>query len=296
MKILRAIPDVTRLTSRIIRILGCNPSPMTLQGTNTYLLGTGRKRILIDAGEKNVPEYLNNLADVVHSEQVDIEHIVVTHWHNDHLGGVEDIYGTIANQPKVWKHRRSADGDAKIQLNEDITIEWLSDGQEIEVEGATVKIHHTPGHTSDHVALTLLEENILFSGDCILGEGTCVFEDLCAYMDSLNKILDLKPDAIYPGHGNIIEDPAVTIKYNIDHRNERENQILDTLKVHSDKQLNEMDLVTLIYKTVPEYLKNAAAYNVNHHLIKLTKENKIKCCTIDGEYKWQYIAPPSSSL
>lgn len=116
------IPAVTQLSNRIIRILGCNPGPMTLQGTNTYLIGTGKKyvfnylysckndlllvfiylyissRILLDTGDKDISEYQKNLSEVIKSEQVNIEHIVVTHWHHDHIGGIENIFGTIASK------------------------------------------------------------------------------------------------------------------------------------------------------------------------------------------------------
>ncbi|XP_026328224.1 beta-lactamase-like protein 2 homolog [Hyposmocoma kahamanoa] len=288
------IPAVTKLSSRVIRILGCNPGPMTLQGTNTYLIGTGTNRILLDTGDKDVPEYQKYLEDVVNAERVNIEHIVLTHWHHDHVGGVANLYGSIAKQPKIWKHKRSSDDEPDTQLPSSIPLNWLKDGQEIKVEGATVKIYHTPGHTTDHVILTLLEDNILFSGDCILGEGTAVFEDLFTYMKSLNRILELKPRVIYPGHGNVVKDPIPKIEYYISHRNQREQQILETLKNNSEKPLTEMDLVKIIYTETPEHLWPAAAYNVNHHLTKLMKENKIKQLSVNGENKWQYT--PSANL
>ncbi|XP_013200465.2 beta-lactamase-like protein 2 homolog [Amyelois transitella] len=282
------IPAVTKLSGRIIRILGFNPGPMTLQGTNTYLIGTGRNRILLDTGDKDIKDYQNSLCEVVQSEQVNIEHIVVTHWHHDHIGGVENIYGGIAKHPKVWKHKRSKEDSPDNELSPSIPVNWLSDGQEIIVEGATVKVHHTPGHTTDHVVLSLKEDNVLFSGDCILGEGTAVFEDLYTYMKSLQKILDLKPDIIYPGHGPVVEDPLQKIQYYIEHRNKREGQILEALKNNASKQLNEMDLVKIIYTETAEHLWPAAAYNVNHHLTKLTKENKVKCVKVDDENRWQF--------
>lgn len=95
-------------------------------------------------------------------------------------------------------------------------------------------------------------------------------------------------------HDIFFQNPIERIEYYMAHRNQREQQILETLKLHMDKQMNEMDLVKMIYTETPEHLWAAAAYNVNHHLVKLTKENKIKCINSDGENRWQYVNSRSS--
>lgn len=287
------IPIITKLSSQVIRILGCNPSPMTLQGTNTYLLGTGAKRLLIDTGDVNIPKYIDSLKCLLQKENTTIGAILVTHWHPDHIGGVEDVMKLVnKDECKVWKFPRTDEVESCPEIPHGVEILKLKNGQKFSVEGASVKVIHTPGHTTDHVVLMMEEEGILFSGDCILGEGTAVFEDLYDYMKSLRLILDIKPCTIYPGHGNIINDPIPKIEYYINHRNQREQQILNVLEYNRDKQLTEMDLVREIYKDIPENLHKAAAINVNLHLKKLTKEGMLLESVNNGITSWSYINAP----
>jgi len=264
------IPKVSRLSPHVVRVLGCNPGPMTLQGTNTYLVGTGNSRLLVDSGEGGRDEWIKGLQGVLQEEKCRVGRLLLTHWHNDHVGGAKEVVEMSESPVEVlkWPRREAKEPNAL----DGIAVVKLEDAVEVGVEGARLTVLHTPGHTSDHVVLHLKEENAVFTGDCILGEGTAVFESLHQYMKSLEVILALKPSRLYPGHGPVVDDPVPKIEFYINHRNEREQQILSQI---SQVPCSSMDIVKIVYKDTPEQLHGAANVNVNHHLDKLRVEGKV---------------------
>lgn len=259
------LPEVQRLSPACIRILGGNPGKFTLQGTNTYLVGTGTRRLLIDTGEGK-PSWIAALRKTLSEENAVISHALISHWHGDHQGGIKDLLALSADT-KVLKNQP---GDGQL---------GIADGQRFSVDGATLTAVHTPGHTVDHMVFVLDEEDALFTADNVLGHGTAVFEDLATYLASLDKMKDLFKGRAYPGHGPVIDDGPAKIKEYISHRQQREDQITQTLRSINDATgiaaWEPMELVKVIYHDVPETLHLPAQGGVIQVLQKLEKEGKV---------------------
>ncbi|KAF2155011.1 metallo-beta-lactamase superfamily protein [Myriangium duriaei CBS 260.36] len=270
-----SLPEVERLSPRVIRILGGNPGKYTLQGTNTYLVGTGKSRLLLDTGEGK-PAWAISLKKVLDQENASIERTILTHWHHDHVGGIQDVLALSPNCP-IHKNRPDQ-GQSDIE-----------DGQTFETEGATLRAFFSPGHTVDHMAFVLDEENAMFTGDNVLGQGTAVFEDLKTYMDSLEKMQSAFSGRAYPGHGPVLEDGKAKVQEYIKHRMEREQQILGVLndQPHDrDEGWTSMEMVKVIYKDYPEHLHGPAEGSVMHVLKKLEREGR---ATQDGKL-WSLVS------
>lgn len=272
------LPDVDVWSERVTVALGQNPSAFTGPGTNTYLVGTGPERILLDPGQ-GVPGYLPVLERAMERAGVAaIQEIVLTHGHPDHIGGVRAVrerFGKLRVSKFPWP-----EVDAQYA---DLELKPLADGAVVRTEGATLRGVFTPGHAPDHLCFVLEEEQALFSGDNVLGVGTTVIPnengDLGQYLGSLARLLALAPRRIYPAHGPLIEDGVAKLREYIAHRHERERQILAALE-GGPKRV--MEVVKIIYAAYPEALHAAAAQSTTQHLRKLEREGRARASDADA--------------
>jgi glyoxylase-like metal-dependent hydrolase (beta-lactamase superfamily II) len=264
------LPDVDVWSPRVVTALGQNPSLFTGPGTNTYLVGTGRERILLDTGQ-GIPAYLPVLAEALERAGCAIQEIVLTHGHFDHIGGAAAVieqYGPL----RVSKRPHAGfDEPWPVEINP------IDDGAVVLTEGATLRALHTPGHAEDHLCFVLEEERSLFSGDNVLGVGTTVIPseggDLLDYMNSLERLRTEEPTAIYPAHGPVIRDGRAKIREYIDHRNQREQEILAALRTG----LSAIpEIVARVYAAYPVALHAPARSSVCSHLLKLEREGRVR--------------------
>jgi glyoxylase-like metal-dependent hydrolase (beta-lactamase superfamily II) len=250
----------------VTRVLAPNPSPMTLDGTNTYVIAAAEAgaAIVVDPGPDD-GDHLAAVEEVLERRELTPVHVVATHGHPDH---VEALHPWA----RMWDaqvHARSRDvagADGRV----------LGDGSRIAVGGVGLTAVATPGHTRDHLAFRL-DHGPLLTGDHVLGRGTSVVShpdgDLGAYLDSLRRVLHLGPDALYPGHGPALtEDTEAVLAYYRDHRAFREAQIVRLLEAapHTPRQLVER-----IYADVDPRLWDAAEASTRATLAELERERRV---------------------
>ncbi len=282
----RFIPstDVERWSERVVVVRGLNPGPFTGPGTNTYLVGTGRDPILIDTGS-GISAYPELLRETLRSEfGCDApSQILITHAHPDHLGGVRSLwenFGPLEVAKRPWPAR-----DQGHALNP------IDEGASIQVDGASLTVLHCPGHAEDHLCFLLEEEQAVFTGDNVLGYGTTVIPiqggDMGDYLRSLERLRKLSLHRIYPGHGPLVDDPHARLDAYIQHRLERESQILDALAAGVASVLQ---IVERIYIDVDRSLYGAASQSVLSHLRKLRAENRVApMLDSGGETQWRLL-------
>lgn len=122
----------------------------------------------------------------------------------------------------------------------------------------------------------LVEENAVFTGDTVLGHGTTVFEDLGAYMGSLEKLQGVNAARLYPGHGEVVEDAEGKIREYVRHRKVREGQVVKVLEAQGGAGVTSMGIVKTVYKGLGEELYLAAERGVVLVLVKLEGEGKVR--------------------
>ena len=169
----------------------------------------------------------------------------------------------------------------------------IQDGLVFRTEGASLRAFHCPGHTSDHMALVLDEEDAMFTGDNVLGHGTAVFEDLPTYLSSLDQMQRQFSGRAYPGHGAVIQDGRGKIAEYIRHRQQREDEVMQVLKTGTTTTTPTgaaggipdrdgtpavwmpIDIVKIVYKDVPANLHEPAEKGLLQILRKLERDGKV---------------------
>lgn len=364
-------PVVERLSPRVVCVLQENKNTYTLNGTNCFLVGTGARRVLIDAGEspmwhpkreRSHRAFVQRLLDTLEKEGVTgLDWILVTHLHEDHFGGVDTLRelfpGVAVGMLEVpeWSEELETmtqlrarglvtaleagptpigdegdfveirdedlppwpDGDlswdalrrSRAQMQQIFAYNQLSEafwrgfrrrggvvlchGQVIRVEGATLRVAHTPGHSENHASFVLEEEHALFSGDHVLGFGTTLVMDLLDYMASLEAMRRYGPVRLYPAHGPHITDAAGLLQRYTAHRQVREDQVVAHLA--SRRPLSGgttvTDIAEALYPNTPQARMKQARENVNRILTKLWEEGAAACFE-DAEMSRPLAMPP----
>lgn len=235
-----------------------NPGPLTLGGTQTYLLG---ETAVIDPG----PE-IESHVEAIRNAMPRLTWILITHRHGDHAPAAVPL--RVATGATIV----APDG----VLDDSVVERRVTGGERLDLDGGHVEVIATPGHTREHVCY-LTSDGELFTGDTVLGEGTtAIFPpdgNMRDYIVSLRKLRARDPRRIFPAHGPVRDDAVALIDEYIAHRLERERQVLDAIAsgAHEVGAMRER-----IYPDLDPRLHAAAEIQIRAHLEKLVEEGRAR--------------------
>jgi glyoxylase-like metal-dependent hydrolase (beta-lactamase superfamily II) len=244
----------------IRRIVARNPSVMTYQGTNSYLIDGEDGLTLLDPGPKDEQHTADLLAAI---GDAPLKRILLTHTHSDHWGGLAALQAATGLPVHAYKQ------SAKAGFTPDVA---LDEGDK--VAGFTAL--YTPGHAADHICFAYHPAGlprILFSGDHVMSWSSSIVSppdgDMLAYYRGLERLIARDDEVYLGGHGPALSQPQELVAELLSHRRHRERTILAEL----DKgAASVVELAERLYHKTDQFLKVAAQRNVLAHLLKLQAE------------------------
>ncbi|HLU72860.1 MAG TPA: MBL fold metallo-hydrolase [Nonomuraea sp.] len=246
-------PDGSR-TDHAENLLAPNPSPMTLDGTNTWVIGE-REAVVVDPGPDD-EAHLLRVRD--HLGERRVTEILLTHGHPDHSGGARRFAELVGAPVRAL--------DPRHRLGE----EGLADGDVVTVDGLEIHVYGTPGHTFDSLCFWLPQDRAILTGDTVLGRGTTIIAedgDLGDYLRSLDRLRaaaeSLEARALLPGHGPVLPDPIGALDGYIAHRRERLDQIREARRRGAR---TPREVVEIVYADIDRALWPAAEVSVRAQL------------------------------
>ena len=248
------------VTPRATLVRADNPGVMTLDGTNTWVLREpGRSGVVVlDPGPLD-EAHLQRVLDVAGHDGGRVELVLYSHWHPDHTDAIDRFF-ELTGAPARALDEKWCRGAAP-----------LADGELLDVDGLSIRVMATPGHTMDSICLVLPAEASLLSADTILGKGTTVVAHpdgaLGPYLDSLHAIRGLAASGevarILPGHGPVVDEPMRVVDAYLAHRAERLQQVRDAVAAGDT---TAMQVVERVYADVNRSVWFAAEMSVRAQL------------------------------
>jgi glyoxylase-like metal-dependent hydrolase (beta-lactamase superfamily II) len=273
-----AYGENVRVSPLISRVLANNPSPFTFKGTGVYIVGKSNVAV-VDPGPL-IDEHVEALKRALEGKRV--THILVTHTHSDHSPAARPLKEWCGAPTYAFGPHGSGRDEGGPRVEEGGDRDFmpdvrLKDGERVSGDGWTMEAVYTPGHTSNHLCFGLAEERALFTGDHVMGWSTTVVAppdgNMRSYMASLRKLQARDDKVLYPTHGAPVTDPKPFLQAYVDHRLEREAQILRAINDGVD---TIPEMVARLYADVDKRLHPAAARSVLAHLIQLNEERRVR--------------------